>query len=575
MKTWILPPTITYLTASELGIRTDASTRRRIWRQFPFKSTLQYLALMASQTSSDRANSFETDQFWLRRIENKQLRAKIRIALLDESTRMIAGQVVMNGMRELIELVDINSAANDTPVDIDLLIVALLSVADSLATGAELPEDWPNNPSIEKWGELASPLASHLIANILFNQLLPVRYLVTRAHDRWGGNWGARVTDLDKSRIKLQPRELYFEATGTNLESMTDVIYAFWSMHLAKNHVAFNEGFTTWARLDDEAHANAIDFLSINLEDLQYALKGEEDGIWAFNSIRRNPIVKLPDNSLVVLHVGWLFERGLGDPIIKDVREKLNSLDEKDSSLRSTSFHQAITQQFEDDVEKVLMRAFGDRKSKSENLVSKVWTESQLREAFSNSGKQKNAPKIPDFLIQFGETWFIIDATLREANPEISNENGSINDLTNELHKFIVCRKARQLDSMISLLKHNSEALNVSPLSPDTIFVPIIISGDYALPWTLPVAAELPKWLESENILQQDGTLPMAVFTFRDLLYLEHVAESIGPRALTLLREWRESPYNSWELNQFLDSKGIRLKLPHELKSATGRFSKT
>lgn len=565
-RTWTLPPTYTYLSASNLGITCSKSTRFSIWRALPFKSTLNCLSLMAAQSSSDRAQSSETDQFWLRQIDDQQLQAKIRFALFDDSKRLIAAQVVMNGMRELIAQVDIESAENQSPVDIDLLIIALLSVADYLTHLENLPEDWPSNPSVDKWGQLATPLASHLIANILFNQILPVRYLVTRAHDIWGSEWGSSISELDKSRIGLEPCDLFIRATGSDIESMTDIIYAFWSQFLANNSVIVNDGFAKWAKLNNTSHSKAIEFLSISLAELQVALNQEKDGIWAFDSIRSHPILRLPDNSLAVLHMGWLFERGLGDPIAKDVRKNLERLDEQDSTTRSDSFRQALAQKFETDVENVLFRTFQNRRSKRENLRSRFWTEEQVKDVFSISGKRSQGTKIPDFLIQYGETWFIFEATFRETKAPIADESGSIEDLTEELDMFILQRKAKQLNSMIELLKRSADRLIGSPLSENAVFVPMIISGDYALPWILPVAAELPKWLEREKLLQQGNCLSMAVLTLRDLLYLEHVAEARGPRALDLIREWRESHYDSWDFNQFLYLKNIRLNLPRSVK---------
>ncbi|MCK2200006.1 hypothetical protein [Corynebacterium callunae] len=93
-------------------------------------------------------------------------------------------------------------------------------------------------------------------------------------------------------------------------------------------------------------------------------------------------------------------------------------------------------------------------------------------------------------------------------------------------------RKAEQLNSMIDLLTKDASPLIGSPLSGDPTFIPLIISGDYSLPWIVPVAATTQEFLERKNLLQQHNVLPLALMTYKDLLLVEHIGESQGPRVI-------------------------------------------
>lgn len=564
-RNWFIPPNVVYLVASEVGIRSNRHAREQVWKQLPVRGTLERLALMLADVSSELETSSTTDQRWAAGIRDARLRFSVESALA-QGYRLIAPQVVLASMREFLLLRDEADGSDIGDNDLDLLICALLGVAEDLDGSADLPEDWPDNPNVTRWGELAEPLAAGLIANTHFNQQLPLRYLMARASERWGDTWNDNVDPAIQQKIGVSPRELFREATGSNVEAFIDIALSFIAQHLKGRHVVFPPHFIPWAHLTDTSHEEALRALSTDVPTLKQELCGTSGDYWNFDVIKRKPILRLTDGSYLVIHLGWLVERSMSEQFYHEVRQHLENFDQQHGTQRKKAFHRALGSRFEADVSETLKRTFDKRRSQADRLKSRIWDETQLQSAFAQSGDKGQQPKIPDFVVQFGNTWLIIDATFREPISPVTHGKSDVERLSKEVDMLITDRKAKQLNSMIELLTKDASPLIGTPLRSDPTFIPLIISGDYSLPWTLPVAAATQEVLERKNLLQQHNVLPLALMTYKDLLLVEHIGESQGPRVIENIKRWRNSELDSWEFHQFSYHEGTALRLPHALK---------
>lgn len=564
-RSWFIPPYVVYLTASEVGVRSSRRMREQIWKKLPFRETLARFALMLADVSSELETPASVDERWAANIRDRRLRDSLHLAI-SKGYRLVAPQVVLASIREFL-LVRAEEDGLDTGHDdLDLLICALLGVADDLDDTGDLPQDWPNDPEVTKWGELAEVLASGLIANVHFNQQFPLPYLLARASKRWGDTWNGDVDAIDQQQIGASLRELFREATGSDINAFIDIALTFVSQHAKNRHVAFPPHFVSWAHLTEPAHTRAFQLLSTDIFTLKKDLRETPEQYWNFDAIKRNPLLHLSDGSYLVIHLGWLVESCMGEQFYHQMRNYLNDYDQQHGTGRGKAFHGAIGSSFEADVSAVLKRTFDGRRSKVDQLRSHVWGEKQLQSAFAAAGSKGNQPKIPDFVVQFGDTWLIIDATFRELTKPVAHGASDVDRLNREIAMLITDRKAKQLNSMVNLLINDASPLIGSPLPSEVTFIPLIISGDYSLPWTLPVVAETLKTLERENQLQQPNVLPLATMTYEDLLLVEHIAESEGPRVVETIKRWRSSGLDSWAFHQFAHHEGTLLRLPRAVE---------
>ena len=564
-RNWVIPPHVVYLVASEVGVRNSRPIREQVWKQLPFRETLARFALMLADVSSELETASTTDRRWVDRIRDTRLRFSVERALA-QGHRLIAPQVVLAAMREFLLLRDEDDGLDDGENDLDLLICALLGVAEDLDDSGDLPQDWPDNPDVTRWGHLAEPLAAGLIANTHFNQQLPLPYLMARASERWGDTWNDNVDAATQQKIRASPRELFREATGSDIEAFIDIALSFVAQHLKDRHVVFPPHFIPWAHLTGTSHEEALQALSTDVPTLKQELHETSGEYWNFDAIKQKPLLRLKDGSYLVIHLGWLVERSMSEHFYHEVRQHLEIFDQQQGTERKDAFHRAIGTRFEADVSEILERTFHERRSKADRLTSRVWDETQLESAFASSGSKRQQPKIPDFVVQFDNTWLIIDATFREPIRRVTHGQSDVDRLSKEVAMLMTDRKAKQLNSMVELLTKDASPLIGSPLSGDPTFIPLIISGDYSLPWTLPVAATTQEFLERKNLLQQHNVLPLALMTYKDLLLVEHIGESQGPRVIETIKRWRTSELDSWEFHQFAHHEGTALRLPRAVK---------
>lgn len=564
-RNWVIPPHVVYLVASEVGVRSSPHIREQVWKQLPFRETLARFALMLTDVSSELDTASTVDQRWAAGIGNTRLRLSVKLAL-SQGYRLIAPQVVLASMREFLLVRDENDGLDTGEDNLDLLICALLGVAEDLDDSGDLPQDWPDNPDVTRWGELAEPLAAGLIANTHFNQQLPLRYLLARASERWGDTWNDNIDAATQQKIGASPRELFREATGSDIEAFIDIALSFVAQHIKGRHVVLPTHFIPWAHLTDPSHEEALQALSADVPTLKQNLRETSGEYWNFDVIKQKPLLRLKDGSYLVIHLGWLVERSMSEHFYHEMRQYLDIFDQQHGTQRRKAFHGAIGSRFEADVSEILERTFSRRKSKADRLTSRVWDEKQLQSAFSKSVSKGQQPKIPDFVVQFGNIWLIIDATFREPIRPVTHGKSGVDRLGKEVAMLMTDRKAEQLNSMVELLTKDASPLIGTPLPGDPTFVPLIISGDYSLPWTLPVAATTQKVLKSKNLLQQHNVLPLALMTYKDLLLMEHIGESQGPRVIETIKRWRTSELDSWEFHQFAHHEGTALRLPRAVK---------
>lgn len=90
---------------------------------------------------------------------------------------------------------------------------------------------------------------------------------------------------------------------------------------------------------------------------------------------------------------------------------------------------------------------------------------------------------------------------------------------------------------------------------PPLSFIPLVVTGQTALPWNPAVHQRTTERLGGLAELSQDSCTSVALITHKDLMILEHAA-SLGHDIIELLRSWRQSNPGS-PLDQYLHQRGV------------------
>jgi hypothetical protein len=289
----------------------------------------------------------------------------------------------------------------------------------------------------------------------------------------------------------------------------------------------------------------------------------EGAGGWAFNPLRRWPLLRLDNGHVVVLRLGWLIERVLSDITYFDIRAHLKRHDQQHGTRRDAAFRRCVQVKLEADTGAALRRTF-DRRG------GRVWHEADLYAAWQPFFHRSRPPKICDYVVRVGHHWLLVDATDRAIPEDVVAGISGTSGLDVELERVLTGRKAEQLDSTIALLRAHMDALTEESVDSDAVFIPIVATPTGGLPWIVVVSAEAQSQLKSRGLLQGDDVLPAALVSPKDLSLLEKQAESHGVSAIVTLATWRSGEMASWAFDAYLHQTGRRLKATtRERRAAT------
>ncbi|MET7280958.1 hypothetical protein ABZS29_22165 [Kribbella sp. NPDC005582] len=381
------------------------------------------------------------------------------------------------------------------------------------------------------WGGLSVRLVSELVANQHFNRLANIPYLVSWAETTWRRGWPPTVAAKTAALAGGSPAELFEEATKVSLDDFMSVCVHLWTQAQLHGHVRFPQSFFDRLGLDRAAVDLFLGAASADLVTLRSAVASERARVgsakWAFNALRRYPIVKLASNEFLVLRIGFVIERALGVATYFDVESYLKGIDPR----RADAFRAALRSSFEADVGATLKRMFN-----SGTLARRVFDEAAMRSAW---GRKGSAPKTCDFVVDCGKTWLMVEVTERRL-PE-SAVNGSLVavELDRELDLVLTQRKSEQLDSTARLLRRGMAKLCGRAPTPGTRFVPIVITPNEGLGWNEVVHRRAIERSQEMGMLGGSGVLPLCLMSHRDLRALEALVET-DTDAGHFLAQWRE-----------------------------------
>lgn len=470
---------------------------------------------------------------------------------------LIAPQMVVLAIREALELCP-PGPPMDHHAGTGAVIACILGVGDEEQAG----RDGTADPS--RWAGLDPALAADLVANLHFNRTIALHHLMAAAEDTWTQPWPDLTAPADRAALGGEPSDLFFEATQVRPEVIQQVTVHLYTQRMVNGHLLFPPEFFDRAGIDRDDLDRVLDLICTDAATLSAALAGPSSG-WAFNALRRWPLLRLDDGQVLILRLGWLIERVLSDVTYFDIRKHLKAHDRAHATRRDDAFRRCVQAKLEADTGAALCRSFARR-------GGRVWHEKDLHTAWQRHFPRSRHPKICDYVVQVGHNWLLVDATDRAIPVNVVTGFAGANGLDVELERVLTGRKAEQLESTIGLLRTHMDDLTGQAADPDAVFIPVVATPTGGLPWMIVVGVEAHAQLESRGLLQGDDTLPAALMSPKDFILLEKQSESRGVRAIETLADWRRGDLSNWPFDGYLHLTGQRLNATTRERRAAKRM---
>lgn len=544
-----------YAMASELlGERAHKEIRSALWGKLSSGQALSLIAQILTDievhaTLSDEP-IVEVDRRWAAKVRNPRLRTHLEIASTFGVT-LFAPQILMLAAKEALVHCPVGPA-EDSAEGLDKLVICLLGIADD-------NDQRPKDAGGATWGGMDASLASELIANYHFNRTLWVGRQLVWFERTWFRSWPKQTKAAQT--IGGNPKELFKEATGVELVDFAAVAFNIYAQASVNGYVRFPEEFFATLGLPEEAIKHFLEVTSCPVEELRKLVRDHAGAPgtsrFQFDAFRRYPLIRLESGDLLMLSPNFVMQRALSETTFWDVRQHLKNVSPK----REVAFHHCTKDILEFEAGAALRRIFFKKKLQ-------VYDEERLRKSFASN--RKDIPRICDFAVRSGHTWLLIEVTDRAMPRPVVFADASSSVLDDELDKVLTARKAQQLCSTINLLEEDARRDGVH-----YTYIPLVLTGETALPWTLPVQRRAYERLRSLGH-NEEFSASVALITLKELIMLENAAD-IGHDIVKILRAWRtENP--ALPLDQHFHSQAIPLDSPRWEKNrvsyVVNRFAK-
>jgi len=518
----------TYGVATEVrGRSVPEADRIQLWGSVPVGQALTLIASMLKDLDLAEEPARAIEAGWVEQLAEGELRTQLKAALGDD-VRLLPPQMLLLAALEAIAHCPQGNPSNDL-TGLGGIFEAVLGIAEDSAS-----------PRVggEEWGGLDSGLASELIAQQYFGQTVSPIDQLAWVNESWRAPW-ARPTVKDKliKQAGGEPGELFLEATGIEIDDFASVGVHLWVQAQQHGFIRFPSAFFDRLGLDRGAVGQFLDETSTNLAGVKAAVAAERlrtgSSRWAFHALRRHPIIRFDNGEWLVLRIGFVIQRALGDVTYLDVRNYLRGLDDAAGTKREVAFRACLGSSLEASVGRTLERMFprvgSTRRVFDEITMQKTW-----------ASKKGQMPSVCDFAVDCGDVWLLFDVTDRRIPETLINGTAGGAQLDAELDVVLTEKKAKQFAATVRHLSNEMYKLTKGRTLPGTRFVCVVVTPTGGLGWNPAINRRAQERLNTMQVLQSGKVLPLSIMSVRDLTELEGAMER-GHSASELLVEWRSS----------------------------------
>jgi hypothetical protein len=391
------------------------------------------------------------------------------------------------------------------------LPLALLVLADHLANE-------------EDFETVVTGHAGRLEREIISNQIFNAHGSEVNMMDRFLRRWVELPEELPAHPRVVNLLDAFEDATGVSLLDFAALGMALWSSAQQGRPRVSPDHFASlnWDRLRLE---RALDLLVADIAQLRVGVldEVERDGItWAVATFERFPVVRMWDQSLLVLDPHLLARRFMGLLPLFDVTDALQRRGDTRLKKKVEGCYEHVSEAYGMELLRSAVPDVG---------AVRLYDEDALRRAYGT------ARKVVDAAIDYGDGWVIVEIT--SSRPKRGTVSGqSEESVSDDLDKLV--RKAGQLASTIDALRSNESALTGAAPVVSVRFHPVLVVAD-GFPVNPISLTMLRERLSAAGVLQQHDVAPLEVLDLEELELVDQIHRTGGPSLRQLLREKERS----------------------------------
>jgi len=368
-------------------------------------------------------------------------------------------------------------------------------------------------------GQTASPLFRQIVASHHFSQSQDEATTISHHHQRW-----VRLSrDLSARSDAVDLSFAFFQATGIDKDDFTAVGLAIWAHCETHGSYPIPASALDSFKLSPYVVERTLALFSGTPEELRGHIAGLEDKFhteWSFDVLRRFPVVRLPDGSLIVLSKRLLLERIFGWLPIYDLTEGFKARDRRVEADRAELWLRSMCE--------------ADALIGLTNLASRsrFYGADQIQAAFGTA--ERNA----DAAIEYPDAWVVVEIgthQLKRTTVVVGDPDSLESDL-----RFAIDAKAAQLDETIKHLIADESRLTRRPPLPRRQYVPVLALTE-GFPVNPMTTFAVRERLLAAELFTDPRIAPLHILDQEELDMAEAMSEEGGPSLLQLLDDHQRS----------------------------------
>ncbi|MFJ6252493.1 MULTISPECIES: hypothetical protein [unclassified Streptomyces] len=440
-----------YLTAEEIaGMATPEGYAEDQLRRIPAETVLRFCALWLTTLAMPDTSAREADEHFVNAVLKERVRDRVLNLLRDPSRRLLVPQALMLLARSAIEILP-DSVPEDAPQG--HLVGALLHINQTMGrhteAGPTVIEDRPG------------PLGREIIANQHFNHTWSVSGVLAR----YARRWIELPAEHQSNPAIVNLSQAYENCTGIRLDDLAAVAGALW-VHTV--HGRFVVEHTELERLNIPAERldAVLDLISQDIPGLRTELqrtKTEQRTEWFFDPFERWPVIRLPEQRLLILDPRHLVSRAFGWMPILDIKWPPDHRPKPPGHKKAAAQAEQTLRHFSE----VYVSEILHHITQDSPAARRVYDDEQLKAAYT-----AHRQRIADAAIDYPGTWIVIEVTTTQLRREAATavpDDSQIKDIDKLIDEI------DQIDATINALRHNETAFTGTPPTHNRRFLPLLV----------------------------------------------------------------------------------------------------
>jgi len=513
-----------YITAEELfGFSVPMSVVLDHVRRLPLECVLEFCAGWLNAQRRLGADHRAVDENFAAAYFSAPVRARAA-GLLHDPRRVL---VVPQGLFVLMKVACLQSGDALLPgVDEGNAPLALIGLLDHLG-GCD--DSSGGEPTVVT--RQARRLGREIISNQLFNshrsEASGIRRFVRR--------WVELPTEL-AGHPRVRDMAAQFEdATGVTLADLVLVLFAMWGAS-TEGRPRFGLSYFDSLGWAPDRLERTLALFTADIPHLRAGVREEATAFdlpWAIGTFERYPVVRMSDDSVLVLDAQLLGRRLLGILPLFDITHLLEQRGDRKLRRQIEGSYAHLSEAY---ALEVLTAATSEAGS------NRFFGEDALRAAYGR------ARQVADAAIDYGDAWVVVEITTsRPQRGTVSGQSDAA--VSADLDKLV--GKAGQIESTIAAIRGDQTALTGAAPHPHPRFHPVLVVAD-GFPVNPISLTLLRERMRDAGVLQSHDIAPLEVLDLEELEIVEILVGGSGPSLRDLVAGHERSGMANAALREYI-----------------------